>query len=171
MKHIIKILTMKMNEDNKKQCSKNVAMFLIVCISAGIMLMMNIIRHSLLMTMTSVILVAGFAVTGILAGVFKKSKISSAIMAVILTIVFTVFPISGGNEGFAVLWVLLIPLFSISLFGLKIGISMNIYFTLLILALFYTPLNVYISELYTDNFIHRFPVLFIADSVTAQFLG
>lgn len=171
MNNIIKILTMKMNEDNKKQCSKNVAMSVIVCMSAGIMLIMNIIRHSILMTVTSVILVSGFAVTGIMAGVFRKSKESSFIMAIILTGVFTVFPISGGNEGFAVLWLLLIPLFSISLFGLRIGISMNAYFTLLILILFYTPLNTYILDLYTDNFIHRFPILFIADSVTAQFLS
>ena len=168
---IIRILTMKIHEDKKKQCSKNVAMSVIVCISAGIMLIMNIIRHSVLMTITSVILVGGFAVTGIMAGVFKESKISSVIMAVILTGVFTVFPISGGNEGFAVLWLLLIPLFSISLFGLKIGIGMNAYFTLLIAILFYTPLNVHILGLYTDNFIHRFPILFLADSVTAQFLA
>ncbi len=162
---------MKIHEDKKKQCSKNVAMSVIVCISAGIMLIMNIIRHSILMTITSVILVGGFAVTGVMAGVFKNSKLSTVIMAFILTGVFTVFPISGGNEGFAVLWLLLIPLFSISLFGLKIGMSMNAYFTILILALFYTPLNTYIINLYTDNFIHRFPVLFIADSVTAQFLA
>lgn len=168
---IFKILTTSIHEDNKRQCSKNVAMSLIVCISAGIMLIMNILRHSTLMTITSVILVAGFAVTGIMTGVFKESKISSVIMALVLTGVFTVFPISGGNEGFAVLWLLLIPLFSISLFGMKIGIGMNSYFTVLILVLFYTPLNVYIKDLYTDNFMHRFPVLFIADSATAQFLS
>ena len=168
---VIKILTMKINENNKRQLSKNIAMSVIVCISAGIMLIMNIIRHAALMTITSVILVGGFAVTGILAGVFKKAKASSVIMALILTGVFTVFPISGGNEGFAVLWLLLIPLFSISLFGLKIGIGMNVYFTVLIIALFYTPLNTYIHDMYTDNFMKRFPVLFLADSVTAQFLA
>mgnify|MGYP002625692570 CR=1 FL=1 len=169
--HIINVLRMKIGEDNKRQCSKNVAMSVIVCISAGIMLIMNIIRHSTLMTITSLILVGGFAVTGVLAGVFKNSRASSVIMAIILTGVFTVFPISGGNEGFAVLWVLLIPLFSISLFGLRIGLGMNAYFTLLITALFYTPLNIYIKDLYTDNFMHRFPVLFLADSFTAQFLA
>lgn len=171
MKHIIKILSMNIHEDKKKQCSKNVAMSVIVCLSAGIMLIMNIIRHSVLMTITSLVLVGGFAVTGIMAGIFKESKISSMLMAVILTGVFTVFPISGGNEGFAVLWLLLIPLFSISLFGLKIGIGMNIYFTLLVIVLFYTPLNAHIAGLYTDNFLHRFPVLFLTDSVTAQFLS
>ena len=171
MNHIIKVLTVNIHEDNKRQCSKNAAMSVIVCMSAGIMLIMNILRHSTLMTITSIILVAGFAVTGVMAGVFKESKVSSVIMAIILTGVFTVFPISGGNEGFAVLWVLLIPLFSINLFGLKIGIGMNIYFMGLIVTLYYTPLNTYIQDLYTDNFMHRFPVLFLADSFTAQFLA
>lgn len=135
------------------------------------MLIMNILRHSTLMTITSLILVFGFAVTGVMAGVFRKSKASSVIMAIILTGIFTVFPISGGNEGFAVLWLLLIPLFSISLFGMKIGNGMNIYFTLLIIILFYTPLSTYIQDLYTDNFMKRFPILFLADPLTAQFLS
>ena len=169
--NIIKILTMKIKEDTKRQCNKNVAMSVIVCISAGIMLIMNIIKHSTLMTITSIILVGGFAITGIIAGVFKKSKVSSVIMAIILTGVFTVFPISGGNEGFAVLWILLIPLFSISLFGLEIGMGMNIYFMALVLVLFYTPLSAFIADLYTSNFLSRFPVLFIADSAVAQFLA
>ena len=171
IKNVFAILSMKNNENNKRQLYKNIAMSVIVCISAGIMLIMNIIKHSTLMTITSLILVGGFSLTGVLAGVFKKAKLSSVIMALILTGVFTVFPISGGNEGFAVLWVLLIPLFSISLFGMRIGICMNVYFLLLVLLLFYTPLSTFISDLYTENFMHRFPVLFIADFATAQFLA
>ncbi|SDA22690.1 diguanylate cyclase (GGDEF) domain-containing protein [Ruminococcus sp. YE71] len=168
---MISVLTMKINDDSKRQRHKNIAMSVIVCISAGIMLVMNIIKHSTLMTITSIILVTGFAFTGILAGVLKKIRASTIIMALLLTGVFTVFPISGGNEGFAVLWVLLIPLFSISLFGLSIGVGMNLYFTILVLVLFYSPLSSNIADLYTDNFIHRFPILFIADSVTAQYMA
>lgn len=171
LKKVLRILRMPVKKDIGRQCRKNLALSVIVCLSAGIMLIMNIIRHSTLMTITSVILVGGFAVTGILAGAFHESKASSVIMAIILTGVFTVFPISGGNEGFAVLWLLLIPLFSISMFGLKIGIGMNIYFTLLVILLFYTPLSAFISEHYTGNFIHRFPILFLADSLTAQFIA
>ncbi|MBQ8967830.1 diguanylate cyclase [Ruminococcus sp.] len=171
LKKLLQILTMKIAEDNRRQCHINTAMSVIVCLSAGIMLVMNIMRHATLMTITSLILVGGFAATGVIAGVFKNSKISSMIMALILTGVFTVFPISGGNEGFAVLWVLLIPLFSISLFGLRIGLIMNAYFTLLIIGLFYSPLSVHIADLYTDNFMKRFPVLFLADAATAQFLA
>lgn len=171
IKEVFKVLRTNNNENNKRQLYKNLAMSVIVCISAGIMLVMNILKHSTMMTVTSLILVAGFTLTGIIAGVFKKTNLSSVLMALILTGVFTVFPISGGNEGFAVLWVLLIPLFSISLFGLRIGICMNLYFMLLVLILFYTPVSAQISDLYTENFMQRFPVLFFADSVTAQFIA
>ena len=169
--NILRVLSVKIREDTRIQCGKIVAMSVVVCVAAGIMLIMNIIRHSDMMAVTSVILMGGFAVTGIIAGVFHNAKVSSVLMAVILTGVFTVFPISGGNEGFAVLWLLLVPLFSISFFGIEIGMGMNIYFTVLILALFCTPLNHYIQGLYTDNFLHRFPVLFIVDSVLAQFVS
>ena len=168
--NLIRVLKTRINENSRK-CKKNVAMSGIVCLSAGVMLIMNIIKHSTLMTITSIILVVGFAITGIIAGVFKNAKASSILMSIILTGVFTVFPISGGNEGFATLWILLIPLFSISLFGLEIGIGMNIYFIALVTVLFYSPLRVYINELYTENFISRFPVLFLADSLSAQILS
>ena len=171
IKHVFKILTTRTNEGSKRQLYKNIAMSAIVCLSAGVMLVMNIIRHATLMTIASLILVGGFAISGVLAGVFKKARASSVLMALLLTGVFTVFPISGGNEGFAALWLLLIPLFSISLFGLNIGISMNAYFTVLIIVLFYTPLSGNISHMYTDNFMSRFPVLFLTDSLTAQVLA
>lgn len=171
VKSIINVLTRKIGDNENGQRMKNMAMSVIVCISAGIMLIMNIIRHSTLMTITSLILVGGFALTGVLAGVFRKVKFSTVLMAMILTGVFTVFPLSGGNEGFAVLWILLIPLFSISLFGLGIGFGMNLYFIALVILLFYTPLRANVENLYTSNFISRFPVLFLADSLTAQFLA
>ena len=162
---------MKVNDEEVRQCNKNVAMSVIVCIASGIMLVMNIMKHSTLMTITSMIMIVGFILSGILAAVYKKNKASSLIMAFILTGVFTVFPISGGNEGFAVLWLLLIPLFSIILLGMKIGLTMNLYFTLLILVLFYSPLKVHIVDLYTDDFMERFPILFMADFITAQLLA
>ncbi len=169
--NILSVLRLRVSEDSERQISKNIAMSVIVCLSAGIMLIMNILRHSVLMTVTSLVLVGGFAFTGVIAGVFKNAKVSTVIMALILTGVFTVFPISGGNEGFAVLWILLIPLFSISLFGMRIGLTMNAYFTLLVILLFYTPLKSCIADLYTSNFLSRFPVLFITDSLTAMMLS
>ena len=162
---------MKVNDEEIRQCNKNVAMSVIVCIASGIMLVMNIMKHSTLMTITSMIMIVGFILSGVLAAVYKKNKASSLIMAFILTGVFTVFPISGGNEGFAVLWLLLIPLFSIILLGMKIGLTMNLYFTLLILVLFYSPLKVHIVDFYTDDFMERFPILFMADFITAQLLA
>ena len=171
IRDIIRVLSMNIGDNKDVQIGKNVAMSIIVCMSAGIMLIMNIIRHSTLMMIASLVLVVGFIITGIIAGIFKNSKISSFIMILILTSVFTLFLVSGGNEGFAVLWILLIPLFSISLFGLKAGICMNVYFLFLILTTFYTPLNCYLVDLYTDNFLKRFPVLFLADLVTAEFLS
>lgn len=146
-------------------------MSIVVCLSAGIMLVLNIIKHSDTMAITSIILIISFLITGLIAGVFKKDKVSSVLMALVLTVVFTFFIVNGGNEGFATLWVLLIPLFSISLFGIYIGLGMNVYFSAFLLCLFYTPLSTMVEDLYTENFINRFPVLFIADAFSAQFLS
>ena len=144
-------------------------MSVIVCLSIGIMLIMNVIKHTTLMTIIYVIILDGFALIGLLSGVFIKSRVSSAIIAIILMSVFTVFPISLRNEGFEALLLLLIQLFNTRLFGMEKSIGMNLYFTFLIVILFYTPFNRYIINLYTDNFMYLFQVLFIAHSFTAQF--
>ena len=61
LKKVFSTLIMPVREDIGRQCKKNLAVSMIVCLSAGIMLIMNIIRHSTFMTITSVILVAGYA--------------------------------------------------------------------------------------------------------------
>lgn len=70
IRNLIKVLSMKVEGNNSWQNGKNIAMSVIVCISSGIMLIMNIIKHSTLMTVTSVILFVGFAVTGFVRKAF-----------------------------------------------------------------------------------------------------
>ena len=48
IKRIINILTLSISDDNRRQCNKNVAVSAVVCLAAGIMLIMNILKHSTL---------------------------------------------------------------------------------------------------------------------------
>ena len=64
------------------------------------------------------------------------SKISSTIISVALIIMFSYFAVSGGIEGFSIHWLILLPLGSILLYGVKIGSRMSIVQLLLVLLFF-----------------------------------
>ncbi len=123
---------------------------------------MNIIKGYSQMAVATSVLVVGFGVAYFLA-LKRRSVGSRALMAILCAALFTYFAISGGNEGFAILWILLVPVVGFMLLGLKLGFFLSIYFLLLIVALFYTPMSVYVEDYYTDVFIMRFPILYFAD--------
>jgi len=90
---------------------------------------------------------------------YKDIKVPTISMLVICIITFSYYIISGVNEGTSILWIFLVPL-SIGYFGnVKIGIYSGIYFELLILLLFYTPLRRYFGDIYSEMFMNRFPIL------------
>lgn len=166
-----KILTiLKVNRNDKKTlCRSRCVVSIVLGLAAAIMLIMNVKNQSMDMANASVILVVGFLISGITAGVLKKENISAIIIAILVGFVLSVFVVSGGNEGFAGLWVLLVPLFAINLLGVIPGIIISTYFLLFLFTLFYSPLNVYIIDKYTASFISKFPILYLCDYLIANF--
>ncbi|MCR5742586.1 MAG: GGDEF domain-containing protein [Lachnospiraceae bacterium] len=170
-REIWRIITLKYKDDNANKCKRYAFLSMTICIAASIMLVQNMMINSRAMMITSIILVVGSLISMFSAYVFKMGRLSSFLLAALLIGVFTVFPITGGNEGFAPLWLLLIPMFSVSLFGVWMGLFMALYFMVLLIVLFYTPLNVMVKDLYTSNFLMRFPVLYIVDVFVAMYIS
>lgn len=157
--------------NNNVLCGTRTAISLIFALVAFIMLILNIINNSPAMAMTSVILIIGFCISAFIAGKIKKASLSAAIMAVLVCFVISFFAISGGNEGFSILWMLLIPLFAVNLLGVRVGLGVSVYFIAFTLILFCTPLNSFIADKYTVSFISKYPILFICDSLVSIILS
>ena len=115
------------------------------------------------------ILTAIFLLCAYLYGVRKMETLPSSIAAVCVMLTFSYFAVSGQNEGFAILWILMIPFFSVSMFEMRIGITLSVYFLLFNIVLFYTPLNAYVVDHYTEAFMGRFPVLYICGFMISMF--
>lgn len=112
-----------------------------------------------------IIIIAGIvSFAGLIGQIFIYNKniiVSEIIIAIAYGAMCVEFIINGSNSGFSILWCFMIPLGDFVLFGLKCGIIFNVINSLLLFAVFWTPLNKYIYQ-YPEVFRRRFPVLFLS---------
>ncbi len=121
--------------------------------------------------------VKGYIVTGILTSfiIFMMSlcillnflKVELRIITLLLTILFafvlTFFAVTGANEGFAILWIMIIPSMFMGFLDMGWGFLLSLFFQIVLIVLFCTPLRNNFTEFYTQSFLSRFPVLYFAD--------
>ena len=131
---------------------------------------MNIVKHAdPRMTGATTVLAAGFLVSSILA--YRQKKTAARILILILCgSVFSFFALIGGNDGFAILWILLVPVIGSLWVGFRDGFILGLFFQIFLIILFYTPLSGYVKEYYSSTFILRFPVLYFAAFGSITFL-
>jgi len=130
------------------------------CVS-GILTIMNFYHGYSFMGISTAILAVGFFIAVLLVRL-KKNQASFAIVAVLLAFIFTIYAVTGGNYGFAITWILLIPLLTMGVFGMKIGLIISFYFQILLFTIFYTPIKNYVQQYYTEIFMERFPFVYLA---------
>ena len=126
-----------------------------------ITLIMNILQHkTFYMTLATAILTGGFLAAFLAVTVFKRPGVASFLSLLMAGFIFSFFVLIGGNDGFAALWVMLVPLISMYLINLRMGILLSLYFLLFLIAFFYTPLRGIIEDYYTSTFLNRFPIVY-----------
>ena len=122
---------------------------------------MNVIQGSYFMAVTTAIFCASGIFAFICCRYFKKR--TAAIYAVLFAciLLMTYYAISGENEGFAILWTMIVPTAVMFLVSVKHGIILSLYYWCLFAVLFYTPLRSYVASQYTETFMNRYPVLYM----------
>lgn len=143
----------------------------IFCAASFILCIMNFVNDSMLMFYSSIGLTVGFAASSFFALVLKKENISGILIAFLVCTVLSLFAISGGNGGFAILWIILVPILAVNVLGVTYGFLTATYFLVFVFCLFYTPLNTFVADKYTDFFMGRFPILYFCDYVLSIFLS
>lgn len=142
---------------------------IILAFVALVLTAMNVAKHYWFMAVTTTILIVGFLVSAFAAGKNRLS-ICRTLLAVICAGMFSVYAITGQNDGFAILWILLIPVLSSFLIGLKKAFFLSLYFQVFLIVLFYTPLSGYVASHYTETFMMRFPMLYFASFAMIMFV-
>ena len=121
------------------------------------------------MSIATTILSIGFFISALFA-LKKKYIISRTIIVILCGGMFSFFALTGGNDGFAILWILLVPAIGMLLVGMGFGFILSLYFQIFIIVLFYTPLSSIVKDYYTPNFMLRFPLLYFASFGSNTFL-
>lgn len=121
----------------------------------------NFVRGFILAGVATLLLGVGFIGSVIISIITQKRDFVVGTITVITTATITIYTFNGTNEGFAILWSLLIPVCIMYFFSVKLGILQSIYLELLFIVAFSTPLrDMIIKDKYSEVFIHRYPVLY-----------
>ena len=81
----------------------------------------------------------------------------------LLLVLFTFYILIGGNDGFALLWVVFIPFMFMTMVDLKKGMILSIYFLLMLFLTFHGPLRGLVRYPYPATMRYRFPMLYLID--------
>ena len=104
----------------------------------------------------------GGASCAFVAGVLKKREIAIIIPTVFCAVMFTIYTVTGAADGTAILWSLFLPIGICYFVSVKYGILLSIYYSILFIVMFYSPLRNTVSAYYSDAFMLRFPLVYIS---------
>ena len=158
------------DETLRSDTAAKVTVSLLLCAASGMLTLLNIINCYWFMMCTTLVLVFGFALCALLFGRLHKRRAAIVVMGILVGFIFSVYAIEGENEGFAILWILLVPLIGMALIGLRAGTVLSAYFQLFLILLFYTPMRDLVAAYYTKTFCIRFPLLYLTSFAASVLL-
>ena len=150
---------------------KNMQVMSIICIllavATSITTVMNIYDGNMIMAISTGMIYILAIIGAVFSTSPKYKNLCSGTFSLALIIAFTYYTISGNNDGFAVLWTMLLPVTMMYLINVKIGFFISLYFELLFIVLFYSPLKMHFTALYGRIFVERYPILYGICTLTA----
>ena len=133
----------------------------VIALIGGVMTLMNVIQHKGFVTLTTLLIfLAGLGISYSVR-VMRSRKIAIGAALFVCVVVFSYYAVSGVNDGFAILWIIVVPLGFNYFGGVSYAVILSLYYELLLIVLFYTPLRAHMAKHYTETFMNRFPVLYI----------
>lgn len=132
-----------------------------VCSFASLVLsVLNFIDGYTPMLYSTVILSVGMAIAVFLIKI-KKTNLADVLAATMAAIMFSIYALTGANDGFAILWILIMPPIMTSI-NRKVGIYLSAYLLVFTFVICYSPIRESL-KVYTATFLERFPLLCLLD--------
>ena len=133
---------------------------LMLSVISAVMSFMNFFQHHYEMLVATIILTSVFICIFIFSFVEKLRQMIYVIFCVVMSLLCLYFALTGGNDGFAILWVLLLPPSTMLLIEFIYGIFIGVFFEIFFIVLFWTPLGNIVDAYYSPTFMLRFPMLY-----------
>lgn len=93
------------------------------------------------------------------------------VFLILFMLLFTVYIIRGENNGFAVLWLTIIPIVFMLMIDLKKGFFFSAYIVVLTFLVFLSPLNILVKYDYGRDMRLRFPVMLLICSLISLYVA
>ena len=135
--------------------------------SSLIMTPLNLLQKYYVTQATNTAILLVFILTYVLFHL-KKNFAGRITLAAGLSLLLSVHTIVGLGDGFAVLWTIAVPLVAMCLIGLRGGFAISLYFLVLLIVLFYTPLRQYM--VFSPTFMFRYPILYLCVTALSLFI-
>lgn len=135
------------------------------------MSLINLLQRSqvmLIMTGSTAMLLA---ISYVLTRKQKKTMVARILYIGINAFMLTLFLLSGGNDGFAALWLIIAPFVAMFMVDLKLGFSLSLYFVPILFLVLDGPLKILLRYNYNHMFCVRFPFLYIISFSLALFIA
>ena len=92
---------------------------------------------------------------------FRKNRNAAVMIPTLFCcIVFTYYALTGYAEGTGILWSILLPIGLCYFVGIRYGIILSVYYSVLYFVVFYSPIGSSLRQYYTDSFSMRFPMMY-----------
>lgn len=143
---------------------------LIAAAAFAVMSVLNIKQQSYLMLATTSIS-AVFLVIGYLVSRYKDNSLFlRMIFNSIFVVVFTSYTVIGGNDGFAVLWLITATYAVMIAIDFKSGFIISSYYLIMLLLVFLGPLSSILQYEYNQTFMLRYPFLYAINFAFATYI-
>ena len=138
---------------------------IVTIVLSVVLIIVNAVTGQYAMLIASVITGAAGLGCAYCARVLKNVKIASLIPTIFCGIMFTIYALTGAGNGSSILFALLVPIGLCYFVSVKYGIILSAYYSILFSVIFYTPLKNACRIYYTEEFMERFPIVYITLSV------
>lgn len=155
-------------EDTRKN-QEGVA--LIAAASFAVMSLLNVKQKSFVMLGTTVFGAALFVLGYLASRSMKKPALLRAAYYITYIVVFTSYTLMGGNDGFAVLWLIIATYAMMISIDFKAGFFIGLYYLLMLLLVFHGPLSSLLRYGYNQTFMLRFPFLYLINFAFATYIS
>lgn len=133
-----------------------------------IMSVLNAIGHSYPMMLSTLLAIILLAICLLIGWRKKSSEFLETVFLILFMILFPIYIVNGANEGFAILWLTIIPIVFMLMIDLKKGFIFSTYIVLFIFIIFLTPVHVFLQYDYGEDMRLRFPVMLLLSMQTVR---
>lgn len=142
---------------------------IIVFVIGVLMSVVNLFYHDYLGLITPLVFALVSPICYFLVRVKKMRVLAIIITMMTILTVFT-YAVFFVPNGFTYLWIMLVPLSVGYLFGIKEGILSTIYFEIVFIVAFYTPIKEWLGDNYQSIITNRFPILYFFHGLITIFV-